>query len=51
MSQAARVFQETGALQEALVLDLRDPRERKVSRASQEDLDLPVHPVLKVTQV
>lgn len=50
MSQAALVFQETGVLQEALALDLRDLQERKVFRASQEDLEVPVHPVLKVNQ-
>lgn len=37
------VFQETGVLQGPLALDLKDLQERKVSRVSQEDLDLPVH--------
>lgn len=50
MSQAPQVIQETGVLQEHLALDLRDLQERKVSRASQGDLELPVHPVLKVNQ-
>lgn len=47
MSQAPQVYRETGVLQEALVLDLRDPQERKASRASQEDPEVPVHPVGK----
>lgn len=50
MSQVPKVFQETEVLREALALDLRDLLERKVSRASQEDLEVPVHLVLKVNQ-
>lgn len=50
MNPAPQVFQETGVLQEALASDLRDLQERKVSKASQEDLELLVHPVLKVNQ-
>lgn len=45
MSLVPQVFQETGVPQEPLVLDLRDLQERRVSRASQEDLEDPVHPV------
>lgn len=45
MSQVPQVFQETGVLQEALASDLRDLQERRVSRASQEDLEDPAHPV------
>lgn len=50
VSPAPQVFQETGVLQEALASDLRDLQERKASRVSQEDLEVPVHPVLKVNQ-
>lgn len=50
VSQVPKVSQETEVLQEALALDLRDLQERKVSRASQEDLADLVHLVLKVNQ-
>lgn len=50
MSQVPRVFQETGVLQEPLDSDLRGLRERKVSKVSQEDLEVPVHQVLKVSR-
>lgn len=45
MSPAPWVSRETGVLREALVMDLRDHQERKESRASQEDLEVPVRPV------
>lgn len=50
MSQVPQVFQETGVLQEPLDSDLRGLRERKVSKVSQEDLEVPVHQVLRVSQ-
>lgn len=50
MSQVPQVFQETGVRQEPLALDLRGLQERKVSKVSQEDLEVPVHLVLKVSQ-
>lgn len=45
-----QVFQETGVHQESLALDLRGLQERKVSRVSQEDQEVLVHQVLKVSQ-
>lgn len=51
MSQVPQVFQETGVLLDPLASDLRDLQERRVSKASQEDLDQPAHPVPKVNQV
>lgn len=51
MSQVSQVFQGTGVPQVAPALDLKDLQERKVSKVSQEDLESPVHPVLKVNQV
>lgn len=51
MSPVPLVFQETGAPQAVLALDLKDLQERKVFRASQEDLEVPVHLELKVNQV
>lgn len=45
MSQVLLAFQETGVLRVPLALEIKDLLERKVSRVSQEDLDLPVHPV------
>lgn len=51
MSPVPPVFQETGAPQVAPALDLKGPPERKAFRACQEDLEVLVHPELKVNRV
>lgn len=50
MSLAPKVFPETGVPQDPLASDLRDLQEKKVSRVSQEDPEVPAYPVLKVNQ-
>lgn len=51
MSQVPQVFQETEVPQEPLASDLRGLQERRVSRVSQEDLEVPAHPVRRQFQV
>lgn len=49
VNQVSKGFQETEGPQVLLALDLRDLQERKVSRASQEDLVDLEHLVLKAS--
>lgn len=50
MTQVLVVFQGTGVPQGPLALDLKDLPERRESKASQADLVVLVHLVLKVNQ-